>query len=131
MTDITFRSLSKTDDRNQALTILQGTDCTLEIAPLDVNSIPVPTTGYSLAGQFKSDYDARTVVLSFTQSDSSIVNDTAQNRFLVHFTAAGTSAVKFKGDSLEGVYDFELTYPDGSKTKALYGTFTLLREVTA
>lgn len=131
MADITFKSISSDDSRKQSCTILQGTSSTLVIEPTDSDNNPISTTGYTLLGQFKTSFDAPNAVLTFSTSNGNVVNETGSNRFRIAFTAEATSRLRFTGESLRGVYEFELTAPDGTKTKLLYGTFTLMREVTA
>jgi hypothetical protein len=136
-TNVTIKSLSTTDDAFNSITIKQGTSFALAIAPKDVDGVAIDTSTYSLSGTFRtafandkiSHYDAA-AVLVFSETEGNVFNDTLNNYFLVSFTAADTTALKFKGETLEGVYDFELTAPDASKSRPLYGTWTLLREVT-
>lgn len=133
--NISFKALSTDDDAYRSLTIKQGTSFTIAVAPKGANNTQLDTTGYSLSGTFRSafandaisPFDAK-AVMTFT--GSSVVNDTANGRFLILFPDSLTTAITFKGDVLEGVYDFELTAPDGSKSRPLYGPWSLMREVT-
>lgn len=130
---ITFTSLSKTDSRNQAITFFQGSTFTFAIQLADSNGSPIDITGYTLTGQFRSDFNASAPLLSFQASDGTITADIPNKLFNVNVNGGTTAALRFTADSpdqLNGVYDFELDAPDGSSDKALYGTFTILREVT-
>lgn len=128
---INFKSLSKSDDRNQYCWFFQGSTFAFGIQIAGDDGVAASTDGYTLAGQFKSDYDSRNSILSFGEGDGSILNDVATKTFWVNVNGDVTAALNIKGEGLEGVYDFELTAPDGTKDKALYGTFLIKREVTA
>lgn len=137
--NISFKSLNKEDDAYRSCTIKQGTSFSLAIAPKDANGLAINITGWNLHGAFKtvydkalsSHYDATTSVLTFTSAAGGTVQvDTVNNRFLVPFTSALTRAITFKGDWLEGVYEFDVTSPDGTVIRPLYGPFFLLKEVS-
>lgn len=127
---ITFTSLSKTDDRNQACSFFQGSTFTFGLQIAGDDGVPVDTTGYSLAGQFRPDYGSNKVYLTWQQSDGSIVNDTLNKTFWVKVDGSQTSALRIDSESLDGVYDFRFTAPDGTSDVALYGSASLLAEVT-
>jgi hypothetical protein len=137
MAAFAFQSADKTDPTNQSCTIQQGSSFYFDYHPVDGTGTPVDTTNYSFAGAFKSafgkddvsDYDGRTV-FSFSAAAGNVVNDPTNNRFVVLWSEDLTGNVRFKGESLSGVYDFYLTCPDGTRIRALWGSFTLSREVT-
>jgi hypothetical protein len=137
MAGIFFKSLSNSDPRYLACTIEQGTAFYFDCKPKDDNGDPIDTTGWSFTGQFRSAFERTDIthfdgkaLLTFQQVDGNVINDPANKRFVVLFPSAETSAIKFKGEALEGVYDFELASPDGTRIRAMYGPFTLTREVT-
>lgn len=138
MAAISFKQVDKNDPTNQACLIQQGAAFYFDFKPLDSSGNPIDTTNYTFAGSFKSafgrsditDYDGKTV-FSFNAAAANVVNDTTNSRFVVLFPSAETEGAKFTGDSLDGVYDFYLSAPDGTRVRALYGTWTLTREVTS
>lgn len=113
------------------LTIKQGTSVTLALTPKDADDELIDTTGYKLAVQFRKSFDAASALLTFTTEDDSIENDIANSRFILSIAPEQTSEIRFKGESLEGVYDFELTDPDGVVVRWMEGDFALEREVTS
>lgn len=54
MAKIKLTALRKTNPANQSMTIQKGSSFSLAITPKDIGGTPVPTTGYSLKGQFRS-----------------------------------------------------------------------------
>jgi hypothetical protein len=138
MAAIAFTPVGTNDPTNRSCTIQQGSSFYFDYHPLDSSNNALDTTNYSFAGTFKSAfgndnlsaYDGK-AVFSFNADAGNVVNDTTNHRFIVLFHAADTEAVKFKGDTLDGVYDFYLSAPDGTRVRALWGDWTLTREVTA
>lgn len=127
---ITFSQLNKSDSRNQACSFFQGSTFTFGVQIAGDDGVPLDTTGYSLAGQFRPDYGSSKVYLTWQQSDGSIVNDPVNKTFWVTVHGPLTSSIRIADQSLDGVYDFELTAPDGTVDKALYGTASMFAEVT-
>jgi hypothetical protein len=138
MAGIQFTQTNKADLTNMSCTLQQGAAFYFDFKPLDGSGNPLDITNYTFDGSFKSafddstksHYDGRTV-LTFDATAGNVVNDTTNSRFIVLFLATATEAIKFKSDTLEGVYDFYLSAPDGTRVRALWGDWTLTREVTA
>jgi hypothetical protein len=138
MAAIQFTQAGKTDATNQSCTFQQGAAFYFDFKPLDGSGNPLDTTNYTFDGSFKSAFDSEDKshydgrpVLSFNATAGNVINDTTNSRFIVLFLASATEAIKFKGDTLDGVYDFYLSAPDGTRVRALWGDWTLTREVTA
>ena len=106
------------------ITINQGATYQL-VVTWNVSGSPVDLTGYTAALQARYNVDASTTFISLT-SGSGLTLGGALGTITVDLTAAQTAALT----CFYGVYDLELTAPDGTVTRLLQGTVTVSKEVT-
>ena len=107
------------------ITVKQGTTVEWAYSLKDANADPIDTTDWSLACQVRKTFDAPTPTLTPT-----VTNGGVTGTFTLRLEPTATSDVRFSGDSLECVYDVEVTDQGGAVTRIAEGTFTLTREVT-
>jgi len=107
-------------------TLIQGAHDGLKFQ-ITNNGVAEDLTGYTAAMQVRADYD-KPVLLQATTADK-IVIDPLLGLVTISFTAHDTSAISFKGESLDCIYAIELTSPAGITSRVLEGTVSISREV--
>lgn len=125
--NITF--LDPDESGRQHITLKQGTSIQWAYGLKNGSEI-VNTTGYTVACQFRTSFDSPTALLTLTTENGKITNDTAQGLLILNLSPAETSALRIKGESIDGIYDVELTYPNGYVQRLAFGSFVIEREVT-
>ena len=111
-----------------SITVKQGTTCDWAYI-VKKDNVAVDITAYSCSMMVRKTYDTADPLISLSVG-AGITNGGADGTFALHLAPADTSAITFKGDSLECVYDVEVTDGDGVVTRIAEGTFTVTREVT-
>lgn len=91
----------------------------------EVDGSPVDITGYTAAMQARHNIKSTSTFISLTDV-SGLTLGGAAGTIVVNLSAATTAAITEKF----GVYDLELTAPDGTVTRLLQGSVTISREVT-
>lgn len=104
------------------ITIEQGTTFLLTITLQDGTGVPIDITGCVVAGMVRLRYGADQPLATFT---CTLVNP-AQGVFTVGLTDAQTAALDFE----RGVYDIEIAYPSGTKSRLMQGNVILSKEAT-
>lgn len=107
------------------ITVKQGTTIEWAYTLNDATNTVIDITDWSLACQVRKTFDATTPVLTPV-----VTNGGVTGTFTLRLEPAMTSDVRFSGDSLECVYDVEVTDQGGAVTRIAEGTFTISREVT-
>ena len=92
--------------------------------------IPLNLTNYTARMQVRSSYDSSVVVLSATTSNGRLVIDAANGKITLKLLPADTSALIFKGETADYVYDEEIEDNLGNVLRVVQGAFSISREVT-
>lgn len=111
---------------NYDFTLIQGAHDGLTFQ-ITESGVPLDLTGYTAEMQARVDYD-KPVVLSATMANR-ITIDPSLGKIAITFAPADTSAIVFKGPSIDCIYAVELTSPAGIKSRVLEGTITISREI--
>lgn len=92
---------------------------------LELDGEPVNLTGYTAAMDVRKEYESVTATLELTNL-SGIQLGGNTGTITIGITASQTAAI-IAGNYK---YDLELTAPDGTVTRLIYGDFIVSREVT-
>lgn len=126
------------------ITIPQGSDVDefFIIYTDEAQTSPLDLTGFTAQSMVRTSYDANSPILTLSTTDGTImlgakiqnntvVSDSPINGGIaLKYQSGTTTAVRFKGDSLDCVRDLELTDSSGIVRRVLQGNFTLSREST-
>lgn len=107
------------------LTIEQGATLARTITWTDSNGDAVDLTGYTAEAQGRASYEATVYAWRITSSSGITLGGIAGTIALL-MTAATTAALS----PHRGVWDLELTAPDGTVTRLLEGAYTVRAEAT-
>lgn len=112
-------------------TIYQGASDGLTFTVEDGGS-PLDLTGYTARCMVRKNYDSANPLLSLlsTGVDPHITLTPLIGKVEIRVDPSQTSALPFKGEELECVYDVELVAGDGTVTRVLMGDATISREAT-
>jgi len=102
----------------------QGSTFTLNFT-ISTDGTPWNLTGYTAAMQVRTSTSSSNKTLSLTSSSGITLGGAAGT---VAVTASAATMAAIPAGSY--VYDFELTYPDGTVVALLEGKFTISAEVT-
>lgn len=83
----------------------------------------IDLTGCSVVAQIRSTEDSNTIIAPFT----TVVENQTTNKGEVTISLANTTTTAMTQD---GLYDVQVTFPDGTVTTYLRGKVTLTKEVT-
>lgn len=94
--------------------------------------IPLNLTDYEANMMVRTSFDAASPVLSFSTTGISpaLVITALTGIITLTIPASVTSAVSFKGEQVDYLYDLEITDVGGVIHRAGEGTFTIRREIT-
>lgn len=104
------------------ITIEQGTTFLLTITLQDGQGVPVDITGATISGMGRLRYGADDPLFTFT----CVATNPAQGVFTIGLTDTQTAALDFE----RGVYDIEIAYPSGTKSRLIQGNVILSKEAT-
>jgi len=107
------------------LSFPQGDDKTYKFYVKDKDGNPINLIGATLESQIRKDYNGD-VVATF---DCELV-DPYNGTFTAKMDNETSSSLPIKGSKTRFVFDIELTYSNGDKTKIVYGNLVITREVT-
>lgn len=114
------------------ITMDQGSALTLKIQ-LKASNVPINMTGYDLRMQVRRSYSDTTTLINCTLANGKLSwIDAALGKFQILLAASDTSSIRFLSgeDTIDGVYDLEITDVSGNTTKPMKGSFSINREVT-
>lgn len=113
------------------ITAHQGNTIELRFDLTDDANLPLDMTGCLLNAQFRNAKGQVAINLSLANEKLSWVNQSL-GRWRILLQPADTSLLKFDSDSdtLDLLYDVEVTHPDYGVFKPYWGTLTLQREQT-
>lgn len=111
---------------NQPLVADQGSTFTWDFLVRANQSIIFDLDGFQVRGQIRQTIDSTTVLLTPSFTISVLLG-----KITMTIPAQDTSALSFKGDELECVYDVEIFNGiSGQVIRIVGGTFTITKEVT-
>lgn len=112
------------------ITIDQGSDYVLDLTLWqdDSKTIPVDLTDCTSEMMVRRDYDKPPVIVAST-TNGKISLTALTGKVVIQLLPSDTSSIRFAGESLDCVYDLEITYP-GKVKRELQGTCVITREVT-
>lgn len=87
---------------------------------------PVDLTGYTARMQLREKLTSTTVLLELTSANGGIVLDNVAKTITLNISAAQTAGLTFNS----AVYSLELVSNNGDVTSMLYGSVSLVKEVT-
>jgi len=92
--------------------------------------IALDLTGYTVRMQVRSSYDAGAVALLATNSNGKFTVVPLTGTITLTVLPADTTAILFKGESADYVYDIEVQDGSGNVIRPVQGAFVISREVT-
>lgn len=107
------------------LSFPQGDDKTYTITIKDANGVGIDIAGSTIESQIRVGYD-KDVIATFT----GVLVDPNNGVMSITMDSATSAALPVKGAMSKFVFDVELTYNTGEKTKVIYGNLIITREVT-
>jgi len=107
------------------LTFPQGDSKSYLFTVKSESETPINLVGSTIRSDMRLDYSS-SVVASFTSNPTDLPN----GQFELTMDAATSSNLPVKGAMTRFVFDVEITFPDGSVQKAVYGHIVVTREVT-
>lgn len=107
------------------LSFPQGDDKTYTFTIQDSNGVGINIAGATIESQIRLGYD-KDVVATFTPA----LTDPANGIFTLSMDSTTSSNLPVRGSMTKFVFDVELTYNSGLKTKVVYGNLVITREVT-
>jgi hypothetical protein len=114
-------------------TIKQLTFNTLPWDAITNPYIPVDLTNATIQTMWRKDIDDYSPVFTATNISPDVhfvITNATGGVFQLNLLPADTTGIIFTGDSIDLVYDIEITDITGAITRALEGTITIVREVT-
>lgn len=89
-------------------------------------AMPVDVTGYTAHMQIRSSVDTEEVLADLSTENGGIVMGGDTGSITLTIPATQTAGFTWNG----GVYDLEITSPDGIVRRLVYGTVTVSKEIT-
>lgn len=107
------------------LSFPQGDDKTYTFTMKGPSGDPIDITGSSVESHIRATYDGD-LIAEF----ECVVTDPANGKFSITLDNETSAALPVRGSKSRFVFDVEITYGNGTKSKVVYGSLVILREVT-
>lgn len=116
------------------LVVDQGTDLTITVELYQTDGVtPLPLTiQHTAALMVRKTYGNSTALITANTTNGKLTIDIPNSKIMWNISHTDTQGLKFEGDNdtLDTVYDLELTDGSGKVTRILNGVVTIYREVT-
>ena len=113
------------------LTCPQGTsfEAQVGIKLSNQDGSPINLTGYTATFHARKSYDSQVIEIKCTTEDKTLMLTPDSGKMNIYIDPEISNAIFFKGESVDYVYDLDVTSPIGKVTRIMQGTLTITKNV--